>query len=150
MAEETEKIYPLPSYHFSVKIDDDDTNSIAFSEVGGLNIETTVIEYREGSNKEYLTYKMPGIVKYSKITRKRGTTAKNSLFYDWFSKNNLNTTVRHNLSISLLNEKHEAVVTWNVMGAFPSKVDFGGLNANDNKVLIETLELTHERLEVKR
>ena len=59
MAEE--KTYPLPSYHFSVSIKDDESNSVAFSEVSGLNIETTVIEYREGTNLD--TYKMPGIIK---------------------------------------------------------------------------------------
>lgn len=146
MAEE--KTYPLPSYHFSVSIKDDESNSVAFSEVSGLNIETTVIEYREGTNLD--TYKMPGIIKYAKIVLKRGTTATNNKFYEWFKKNNLNTTDRKTVTISLLNEEHKAVVTWNVVDAFPSKVDFGGLNANDNKVLIETLELTFERLEVSR
>ena len=87
MAEKS-KEYPLPSYHFSVKIDGDESNSVAFSEVSGLNVETTVIEYREGQNSDYITYKMPGIVKYGKVTLKRGTTASNNKFFDWFSKNN--------------------------------------------------------------
>lgn len=142
--------YPLPSYHFIVKIGDDEKENVAFSEVSGLNIETQIIEYREGSNNEYLTYKMPGIKKYSKITLKRGTTAANNLFFEWIKKNNLNTTERKDITISLLNEEHKPVVTWSVKNAFPSKVDFGSLNASENKVLIETIELEHEGLTVER
>lgn len=142
--------YPLPSYHFLVKIGDDETNNIAFSEVSGLQIETTSIEYREGSNKEYLLYKMPGHKKYSKITLKRGTTAANNLFFEWINKNSLNTADRKDVTISLLNEKHEAVVTWSVKNAFPVKVDFGSLNASEDKVLIESIELDHEGLTVER
>lgn len=138
--------YPLPSYHFEVSIADDSTKSIAFSEVSGLNMETSVIEYRHG--QDTTTLKMPGIVKYSKITLKRGTTAANNLFADWFKGNKLNTATRHDVTISLLNEEHKAVITWTAANAFPTKVDFGSLNASENKVLIETLELEHEGLTV--
>ena len=49
--------YPLPVFHFSVKWSDDDEN-ISFSEVSGLNVETQVIEYRNGANQEYTTFKL--------------------------------------------------------------------------------------------
>ena len=141
--------YPLPVFHFSVKWSDDDEN-INFSEVSGLNIETQVIEYRNGANQEYTTFKMPGIKKFPNITLKRGTTATDNGFYKWWNTANLNTIERRDVTISLLNEKHEAVVTWNVKNAFPTKVVFGGLKANGNEVLIETLELAHEGLSVVR
>lgn len=140
--------YPLPSYHFEVSITDDETKSMAFSEVSGLTMESNVIEYREGQDNSYRIYKMPGSPKFSKITLKRGTTAANNLFADWFSGNKLNTAKRHDVTISLLNEEHEAVITWSVANAFPVKVDFGSLNASENKVLIETLELEHEGLKI--
>ena len=42
--------YPLPVFHFRVEWSGDTGgNSIAFSEVSGLNVETQVIEYRDGS-----------------------------------------------------------------------------------------------------
>ena len=44
--------YPLTGFHFTVKWSDDDEN-VSFSEVTGLNVSTTPIEYREGANKEY-------------------------------------------------------------------------------------------------
>ena len=140
--------YPLPSYHFEVSIADDETKSMAFSEVSGLSMEANVIEYREGQDNSYRIYKRPGSLKYTKITLKRGTTAANNLFADWFSGNKLNTSTRHDVTISLLNEEHKPVITWSVANAFPVKVDFGSLNASENKVLIETLELEHEGLKI--
>ena len=145
----TENKYPLPVFHYQVKWSDDDEN-VAFSEVSGLVVETQAIEYREGSNKELITYKMPGIKKYNNITLKRGTMASDNGFFDWWKTANLNTVERRDVVISLLNEEHKAVVTWNVKNAFPVKVDFGGLKANGNEVLIETIELVHEGLTVTR
>ena len=141
--------YPLPVYHFQVSWTDNSDN-VAFSEVSGLVVETQVIEYREGSNKEYLTYKMPGIKKYTNITLRRGTMATDNGFYEWWKTANLNTVTRRDVIISLLNEEHKPVVTWKVVNAFPVKVDFGGLKANGNEVLIESIELAHEGLTVDR
>ena len=41
--------YPLPKFHFQV---DWGGTRIGFTEVTGLQIETEVVEYREGSSKE--------------------------------------------------------------------------------------------------
>ena len=76
--------YPLTGFHFTVKWSDDDEN-VSFSEVSGLNVSTTPIEYREGANKEYTTFKMPGLRKYGNVTLKRGSMATDNGFYDWFN-----------------------------------------------------------------
>jgi phage tail-like protein len=52
------------------------------------------------------------------------------------------------VTISLLNEKHEPVITWRVQNAFPVKVQASDLKADGNEVAIETLELAHEGLNV--
>lgn len=141
--------YPLPNFHYSVKWCDDEEN-INFSEVTGLNVETKVIEYREGANKEYVAYKMPGHKTYPKVTLKRGVTATDNGFFEWWEKAQLNTVERRDVLISLLNEAHEAVVTWNLKDAWPSKVSFGSLQAKGDEVLIEELQLECEGLTVSR
>lgn len=143
------KNYPLPGFHFSVKWSEDEEN-IRFSEVSGLNVETKVIEYREGANKEYTTYKMPGYKTFPKVTLKRGTMAIDNGFYEWWNKAQLNTIERRDIVISLLNEDHIAVVTWNLKDAWPSKVTFGSLQAKSTDVLIEELQLECEGLTVIR
>ena len=41
---------------------------VGFTEVTGLDVETEVIEYREGNSPEYRKIKMPGMQKNSNIT----------------------------------------------------------------------------------
>jgi phage tail-like protein len=143
----TENQYPLPSFHFSVSWKDNET--VPFSEVSGLNVEITPIEYRDGDDKTYTTLKMPGMKKYGNISLKRGTLKSDNSFFEWWNTAALNTIERRTVTISLLNEKHEPVVTWKVNNAFPIKVDGGSLNAKNNEVLLESIELVHEGLTIE-
>lgn len=142
--------YPLTGFHFSVEWDPDNTENVSFSEVSGLNVSTTPIEYREGADKEYTTLKMPGLRKYGNITLKRGSMATDNGFFTWFNTINNNTVTRRDIKIMLLNEKHEAVITWNVKNAFPMKYDGGSLNAAKGEVVIESVELACESFTVER
>lgn len=141
--------YPLPNFHFSVKWCEDDENA-SFSEVTGLNVETKVIEYREGLNKELVTYKIPGLKTYPKVTLKRGVMASDNGFFDWWKTAQTGAVERRDVIVSLLNDAHEAVVVWNLKDAWPSKVSFGALSAKGNDVLIEEIQLECEGLTVKR
>jgi phage tail-like protein len=138
--------YPLSVFHFRVEWGG---TNIGFSEVSGLNIETQVIEYRDGSMPDYSTIKMPGMQKYGNITLKRGVTKGDNEFFSWWNSHQLNKIERRDLTISLLNESHEPVVVWRVRNAWPVKTDGGSLKATGNEVSIETLELAHEGITVE-
>ena len=142
--------YPLTGFHFSVEWNPKEKENISFSEVSGLSVSTTPIENREGSDKDYTTLKMPGLKKFNNITLKRGSMAADNGFYDWITSINNNTVERRDIKIMLLNEKHAAVITWNVKNAFPMKYDGGSLNAAKGEVLIESVELAYESFEVVR
>ncbi len=135
--------YPLPVFHFTV---DFGGKRQGFSEVAGLTQENQAIEYRDGAFKEYSSIKMPGIRKFSNITLKRGIFAKDNDFFNWLNTVKLNKVERRDLTISLLNEAHEPVMTWKVMNAFPVKVEGPQLKASGNEVAIESIELAHEGL----
>lgn len=139
--------YPLPVFHFRVEWGG---TNISFSEVTGLNVETQVIEYRDGLSPDYSTVKMPGMQKYGNITLKRGAMQGDNEFFNWWNTHQLNTIERRDIIISLLNEKHEPVITWKVRNAFPVKMDGGSLKATGNEVSIETLEIAHEGITVER
>ncbi len=47
------------------------------------------------------------------------------------------------LTVKLLNEEHEPLVTWNVVHAYPVKWKVSDLNAEENKIAIETIELAY-------
>ncbi|HMR43494.1 MAG TPA: phage tail protein [Saprospiraceae bacterium] len=139
--------YPLPKFHFQV--DWNNGIKMGFTEVSGLDVETEVIEYRHGESKEYSKLKMPGLQKYSNITLKRGTFAGDNDFYKWWNTVKMNTIERRNITISLLNENHDAVVVWEIKNAWPVKVQSTDLKADGNEVAIESMELVHEGLTIQ-
>lgn len=138
--------YPVPKFHFQVEWG---ASKVGFTEVSGLSVEREVIEYREGSSKEYSKIKMPGLTNYSNITLKRGSIAKDNDFYQWWVSNKLESVDRRDITISLLNEEHEPVITWKVKNAWPLKVESTDLSADDNNVAIETMEIVHEGLTIE-
>lgn len=145
--------YPLPKFHFLVEWGSD--FRIGFTEVSGLDFETEVIEYREGSNKKYNKTKQPGLTKYSNITMKRGTFEGDFDFFTEWQKtyffqegNETGSLYRRAVTIKLLNENHEPIITWILENAWPSKVQSTDLKADANEVAIETMELVHEGLTI--
>lgn len=135
--------YPLPKFHFQVEWGG---ARIGFTEVSGLNVETQVIEYREGSSPEYHKVKMPGMQKFDNVTLKRGLMKADNEFYQWWNTVALNTIERRDVTISLLNENHEPVYVWKIKNAWPVKVSSTDLKGDGNEVAIESIELAHEGL----
>ena len=135
--------YPMVKFHFQVEWGG---TKIGFTEVSGLDVETEVVEYRHGASPEYSKIKMPGMQKYTNITLKRGTFTSDNEYFNWWNTVKLNTIERRDITISLLNEEHEPVVTWKVKNAWPSKVQPTDLKADGNEVAIESMELVHEGL----
>ncbi len=138
--------YPLPAFHFQVEWGG---NNLGFAEVSGLTIENQMIEYRDGLSPEYSTIKMPGIPKYANVALKRGIVAGDNDFYAWLNTIQLNKAERRDMTVSLLNEKHEPVMTWKILQAFPVKVEGPGLKATGNEVAIESIELAHEGISIE-
>lgn len=138
--------YPLPKFHFQVEWGG---AKIGFSEVSGLDVETEVIEYRDGASLEYSKLKMPGMQKYSNITLKRGVFPSDNEFFEWWNTVSLNTIERRDITISLLNESHEPVMVWKVKNAWPTKVTSTDLKADGNETAIDTIELAHEGLAIQ-
>jgi len=135
--------YPLPAFHFKVEWGG---QNVGFTEASGLTQEVQLIEYRDGNSPDYSTIKMPGLHKFNNITLKRGIMKGDNEFFKWLNTVKLNTIERRNLTISLLNEEHEAVMVWKAVNAFPVKVEGPGLKASGNEVAVESIELAHEGL----
>ena len=138
--------YPLPCYHFSVEWGG---SRIGFKSVSGLNMETEVIEYRDGSNPVFSPTKMPGVIKFGNIILTRGIVKGDNDFFHWMNTIQLNTAERRDISIQLLDETHSPVMIWKVRNAFPVKYNGPFLQAQSNEVAIESLELAHEGISVE-
>jgi phage tail-like protein len=147
MPAELDAIYPMPRFFFRVTWEGAE---IAFSEVTGLNVETDLIEYRHGNNKEFHKVKMPGMQKFSNITMKRGVFKNRNDFFDWWNTVSLNTIKRMTIVVTLQDETDKPVVTWNIKNAWPIKVTSPDLKSDASEVAVESIEVVHEGITVKR
>jgi phage tail-like protein len=111
--------YPLPGFHFSVDLGGQIMNC---SEVSGLDMELDVIEYRDGNAQTFSTQKMSGLRKSGDVTIKKGIFADDKDYYTWFNEVAMNTPVRKDVTISLLDEEHAPVMTWKLINAWPKKI----------------------------
>ncbi len=143
MAETADPGYPYTVFNFKIYVDKNEVGG--FSECAGLNMETDVIEYRTGHD-DHSMRKIPGLKKFTNITLKRGFT-KDKFLSDWRKTVIDGKTVRHSVAIELLGEDKSPVLRWNFYDAWPAKLEGPALNAKNNEVAIETLEITVERLE---
>lgn len=135
--------YPALVFHFRVEWG---AANISFSEVSGLVRENQAVEYRWGDSPDYSVIKMPGMVKYNNITMKRGIVTGNNEFYNWLNTIALNQVERRDITISLLNEKHEPIMVWKAHNAFPVKVEGPQMKSSGNEIAIESMEVAHEGL----
>jgi phage tail-like protein len=134
---------PFRGYNFKLEIDGISRNG--FRECSGLDATSDPTEYREGNEKVFTARKLPGLVKYGPITLKWGITDDHSL-WDWRKKTIDGKTERKNGSIVLMDEAGEEKLRWNFVNAWPSKWTGPSMNATDNAVAVESVELAHEGL----
>jgi phage tail-like protein len=132
--------FPLPKFHFNVEWGG---SKIGFQEVTGLSKEMDILEYREGSSKEYFKYKMPGMQKVSDITLKRGVFHGDNEFYEWYDTVALNTVEKRDITISLLNEAHEPVLVWKVKECFITSLKCTDMNAEENANAIDSVTIAN-------
>jgi phage tail-like protein len=141
---------PYPAHNFEVLITgvSDDGTAVrgSFSEVSGLEVELTPIEYRNGS--ETLTArKIVGLQKYSNIVLKRGITGHPD-FWNWIVEAINGKVRRTEGAILLLDESRIEVQRWTFVRGWPTKYTGPGLNAANNEIAIDTLEIAHEGLRI--
>jgi phage tail-like protein len=141
---------PYSAQNFRVTIngvlDDGQSISASFSEVSGLDIEITPIEYRNGS-EDITVRKIPGLKKFPNIVLKRGITGDTTL-WNWLKGVMEGRVQRADGTITLLDESRQPVLVWKFRRAFPVKLTGPTLNARANEIAVETLEICHEGLEI--
>jgi len=135
--------FPLPVYNYKVEIAGE---TIAFSEVSGLSIEYEPIEFKQSPiasgpvGPEVIH--MPGPPTPANVTLKKGVVKGNSIkvFYEWI--NNIHITrTKKDIFVRLCDETGEAVISWKVTNAFPTKLEAPGFDASSKEIAVESMEL---------
>lgn len=135
--------YPPWGFYYRVEFGiSKNKNDVRFQTVSGLSVEYDTEEYKEGGENRF-THKLPVRTKYSDLVLKRGMLTDSEVinwFFRAFRDRDFQPT---DLNVILMNEKGEPLRTWQVAHAIPRKWLVSDLNAGENSVVIETLELSY-------
>jgi phage tail-like protein len=141
---------PYSGYNFEVSVADvapeGKSANASFSEVTGLEVAIDPIDYRTGSEENRMR-KIQGLKKFTNITLKRGVTA-DLEFWKWVVEGMTGLARRTQGTITLLNEDKQPVLVWKFKRAWPCKWTGPGLNAKNNEIAMESLEICHEGLSI--
>ena len=133
----------------------------SFSEVSGLNAELETEEYREGGRNSG-PHKFVKWGKFPNLVFKRGMTS-NTALWDWYfqvlygekemlrkhglivlSDRGAGPPARAGAGLPPIDRQPAAM--WSFRNGLPEKLQGPGLNAKNNEIAIETLEIAHEGL----
>ena len=137
---------PINQHNFLLEIEGTSDAVAGFTEVSGINMESDIIEYREGSDTATVR-KLAGLRKYGNITLKRGYTTNNEI-WEWRNTVINGLTERKSGAIVVLNEAREPTLRLEFSQAFPSKYEGPALNSTANEVAIESVEIVVEDVRV--
>jgi phage tail-like protein len=136
--------YPLPVYNYRVEIG---SEAVAFSEVSGLTISYESTVYKESPTASGSpgprSMQMPAQRTPPTITLKKGIVRSTSIkvLYDWIKTVQINQIEKKDIFVRLCDEKGEAVISWKISNAFPTKLDAPTFDAKFNDAAIQSMEL---------
>lgn len=137
--------YPPVGFHFKVEVlglPPGEADS-RFTEVSGLSVELVTEELAEGGEHRFVQ-KYPVRAKYPELTLKRGLLVSSEVI-NWVRQCIEDFQIEpRNIDVKLLNEEHEPLLTWHVIGAYPTKWTVSDLNATNNAIVTETLQLHYQ------
>lgn len=136
--------YPPVGFHFLVEFEGlgSQEKDHQFRSVSGLSVDIETEEIAEGGENRF-KHKLPVKTKYPNLTLKRGMLI-DSAVIDWCRDAIENFSFKPvNLTIKLLNEEHQPLVSWSVVHAYPVKWTVEDFNAEESKLVVENFELTY-------
>lgn len=132
---------PLRGFRFLLEIDG--ITSGGFTRVKGISREVKHESYREGGVNEY-EHKLLTQVSYPVVVLERGLALDD--LWKWALAASDGNVERKTIRIRLQNEAGEKVWAWEIAKAVPVKWAASDLDALQNQVVMESLELAHHGL----
>ncbi len=137
--------HPHQSFHFLVQAG---FSRIGFTHVQLPRLERDVIRYREGSDPVDSVRQLPGLLRVGDSVLQRGVVPADHEFFQWMNTVHFGLAERRDLVVSLLNQQHEPTLSWRLRNTFPVGLEWSPLDAQGSSVLIETLRLSVEGLDI--
>jgi phage tail-like protein len=113
-----------------------------FNEVGGLEREVTVEDFREGGVNDH-THKLATVTKYPNLSLKRGLADKTEL-WQWHQDVVNGRIQKRQINLVLIDYANHDVWRWVFEKAYPVKWSGATFNAATSAVLVESIEFAHD------
>ncbi|MBN2440641.1 MAG: phage tail protein [Spirochaetales bacterium] len=117
-----------------------------FSECTGMDMSMEIYEYKEGGVND-IVHKFPTRASYSNITLRRGLCFNDEL-WNWHYGFVQYKGRRMDGIITLMNEIGIPVKVWHFKNGIPVNWRGPDLNATENSLAVESLEIAHEGIEL--
>ena len=135
--------YPPVGFHFKVEfVGIGNDNDVRFQSVSGLTVEFDTETFKEGGENRF-EHKLPLRSKYPDLSLKRGMLT-DSKVIKWCLDALHNRDFKPaQINVILLNEEHQPLKTWTIYHAWPKKWSVSDFGAQDNSIVVETLDLSY-------
>ena len=141
--------HPDPLEGSNFLVDFAGTDDASFSHVDLPVALLDEVAYRSGDDKANEPRKQPGLASYSHLVLSRGLTTNLDLWNWWEAARNGDPTVDRNVVVRLLDGTGQLVLTWKFRNAFPAVYRLSPLDAAASDLVVETVELAFDSMDVE-
>jgi phage tail-like protein len=132
-------LWPRPNFGFSVDLGFG--SPVPFQEVNGMDGDPAPAPYRTGDTPEVARHAVPAPGSGKRVTLHRGLFPNDPRFREFYDAIRTNTAPPRTVTITLLDERGGAKVTWTLNNAWPTKIASTDMKSDGLEVAVETLEL---------
>lgn len=146
-------VHQIVGFHFKVSflgLPSNNAVDVGFQSVSGLDVQIETESIKEGGENRF-EHNVPVRRKYSPLTLKRGILKpSDSGLTLWCQAafQSLKVKPISTVNVSLLDENHNPLMTWQLSHVWPVSWKIGELNAEKGEVLIETMELNYNHFKL--
>ncbi|KRF23716.1 phage tail protein [Phycicoccus sp. Soil803] len=141
--------HPDPLEGSNFLVDFAGTDDASFSHVDLPVALLDEVAYRSGDDKANEPRKQPGLASYSHLVLSRGLTTNLDLWNWWEAARNGDPSVDRNVVVRLLDGTGQLVLSWKFRNAFPAVYRLSPLDAAASDLVVETVELAFDSMDVE-
>jgi len=141
--------HPDPLEGSNFLVDFAGTDDASFSHVDLPVALLDEVAYRSGDDKANEPRKQPGLASYSHLVLSRGLTTNLDLWNWWEAARNGDPSVDRNVVVRLLDGTGQLVLSWKYRNAFPAVYRLSPLDAAASDLVVETVELAFDSMDVE-
>lgn len=139
--------YPPVGFHFRVEFQGIpgslSTQDAAFQEVTGLSRELETEPVKSGGENRF-TFKLPSRAQYPNLVLKRGLFVGSGIL-PWVNAAILDLDITPvTVIVTLLNDQHQPLQTYQCVNAWPQKWSVADFNAEESRIVVESMELVYQ------